>query len=397
MSVSETALRPAQTAPADKIPVILLTGFLGAGKTTLLNRLLKLPETARTGLIINEFGAAGIDDRLVETADESIVELMNGCLCCTIKGDLPDTIAAMLARGSGRQAKRKNEQNTLSGGLNRLIIETTGLADPAPILQALLGTPFLQPYLRLAAVITLADSTIAAETLSRSAEARRQIAFADTIILSKTDLAQDKTAEAALRRQIKQLNSHAEILIPPPAGSAAAEADFCRALLSPEQSAAKITSENKPHNHAAHQHNIEHEQNDADSAAIYSFTLSAAEPLPLAAAEHFMYLLAERFGSKILRLKGIIDTGTGAQASGGRYYSLQAVQGRVFPPQIYRPRPGSAAATAEIKTEITVIAAGADEEEIRRLFAACLNRPAADTADYAALTDNPLAIAGMKF
>lgn len=397
MSVSETALRPAQPAPANKIPVILLTGFLGTGKTTLLNRLLKLPETARTGLIINEFGAAGIDDRLVETADESIIELMNGCLCCTIKGDLPDTIAAMLARGSGRQVKNENGQNALSGGLNRIIIETTGLADPAPILQALLGTPFLQPYLRLAAVITLADSTIAAETLSRSAEARRQIAFADTIILSKTDLAQDKTAETALRRQIKQLNSHAEILTPPPAGNTAAEADFCRALLSPEQSAAKITSENEPHNHAAHQHNMEHEQNSADSAAIYSFTLSAAEPLPPAAAEHFMYLLAERFGSKILRLKGIIDTGASAQASGGRYYSVQAVQGRVFPPQIYRPRAGGAAAAAEIKTEIIVIAAGADEEEIRRLFAACLNRPAADTADYAALTDNPLAIAGMKF
>jgi len=383
-----------------KIPVIIVTGFLGAGKTSLLNRLLQANYLTQTGFIINEFGAAGLDAMLVATADETMIELTNGCLCCTIKGDLPDTIATLLARAN------KGD----SASLRRIIIETTGLSDPAPIMQALLAAPFLQPFITLAQVITVLDAIKGEANLNRFIEARRQIAFADKIIISKTDIATDKTALPHLLTRLHSAAAAAEIMVAPPIGNVAAEAVFGEKLLIfpllPEQNRHAIAlpddSDERQNRgwqpeHENHERQKAHSQAGCGSEhaaaghkeAIRAYVLTAAEPVPLAAAEHFAYLLAERYSDKILRFKALIHTDKKAETD----WILQAVQGQIYPPQ---PFNNSGRETAK-SSRLVLIADGVAEKELRDLWESCRNIPAIDRADYAALSNNPLAISGLKF
>ena len=171
----------------DPIPVTVLTGFLGAGKTTLLNRLLKDPALKDTAVIINEFGDVAIDHLLVEQSSDGIIQLSDGCLCCTVRGELVDTLADLVDRvQTGRIA-----------ALRRVIIETTGLADPAPVLQSIMGHPALVQAFRLDGVIAVVDACNGAETLDNHIEALKQVAVADRIVITKTDLVSD---EGQLRR-----------------------------------------------------------------------------------------------------------------------------------------------------------------------------------------------------
>ncbi|HMT15015.1 MAG TPA: GTP-binding protein, partial [Aestuariivirga sp.] len=147
------------------LPVVVLTGFLGSGKTTLLNSLLKDPLLANACVVINEFGAVGIDHLLVESSTENIVELASGCLCCTIRGDLIDTLTDLLARRAAGTLK----------AFDRIVIETTGLADPAPILHVLMREAALVAQLRLEGVITVVDAVNGDETLDAHAEAVKQV------------------------------------------------------------------------------------------------------------------------------------------------------------------------------------------------------------------------------
>ena len=170
------------------IPVAVLTGFLGSGKTTLLNSLLKDPLLANACVIINEFGEIGIDHLLVERSDENVVEMASGCLCCTIRGDLIDTLKDLLAR---------RDAGTLKA-FDRIVIETTGLADPAPILFVLMAEPMLVARLRLQGVITVVDGVNGMATLDAHPEAVKQVAVADRLVLTKLDLLSGKEGEDML-------------------------------------------------------------------------------------------------------------------------------------------------------------------------------------------------------
>src|SRR5262252_4288395 len=166
-------------SPAPSLPTTLLTGFLGSGKTTLLRRALTSPQLADTAVIINEIGEIAIDHHLVDFVEGDVLELPGGCLCCAVREDLARTLRDLIERRDAGEIRR----------FRRIVIETTGLADPAPILFTLGTDPMLDHRLRLAGVVTLIDTVSGAATLHRFAEAARQAALADMLVVTKTDLA----------------------------------------------------------------------------------------------------------------------------------------------------------------------------------------------------------------
>ena len=182
------------------IPVSVITGFLGSGKTTLLARLLRNSTMARTAVIINEFGAVGLDHELVETSDESFIQLSNGCLCCNVRSDLVLTLGDFAARRAAGTVPP----------FERVVIETTGLADPAPILHALMTDRGLCDVYALDGVITTVDAVTGMKALDTQAEAVRQAAVADRLILTKTDVPETQTA--ALRARLAAINPGATML-----------------------------------------------------------------------------------------------------------------------------------------------------------------------------------------
>src|SRR3569833_2146021 len=180
----------------DQIPVTVLTGYLGAGKTTLLNRILTEDHGKRYAVIVNEFGEIGIDNDLVVGADEEVFEMNNGCVCCTVRGDLIRVVQGLMKRQGAKGAGGK-------GGFDAIIIETTGLADPGPVAQTFFVDDDVKAKTKLDSVTTLVDAKHVLLRLSDSREAREQIAFADQIVLNKTDLVLEddlRMIEARLRR-----------------------------------------------------------------------------------------------------------------------------------------------------------------------------------------------------
>ena len=181
---------------SDKIPVTVLTGYLGAGKTTLLNRILSEPHGKRYAVIVNEFGEIGIDNELVVGADEEVFEMNNGCICCTVRGDLIRIIEGLM--------KRK-------GKFDAIIVETTGLADPAPVAQTFFIDEEVQEKARLDAVVTVADAKWLPDRLKDAPEAKNQIAFADVILLNKTDLVSEPEL-VEVEARIRGLNPYARVI-----------------------------------------------------------------------------------------------------------------------------------------------------------------------------------------
>ena len=187
-------------ALAGKLPVSLITGFLGSGKTTLISKLVRHPDMNRVAVIINEIGEIGIDHDLVSMSSESVSLLSNGCLCCALRTDLQETLRLLFAQ------RRVGE----IPDFDRVVVETTGLADPAPILQTLVSDALLATQYRLDGTVTLVDAVNGAEQIDRHAEATKQIALADRILISKTDLAAPD-AVAALEARIAGINRQAHI------------------------------------------------------------------------------------------------------------------------------------------------------------------------------------------
>src|SRR5579871_2411201 len=180
---------------SDKVPVTVLTGYLGAGKTTLLNRILSEPHGRKYAVIINEFGEIGIDNDLVIGADEEVFEMNNGCICCTVRGDLVRILGGLM--------KRK-------GKFDAIIVETTGLADPAPVAQTFFVDEDVQTFSKLDAVVTVADAKWLADRLKDAPEAKNQIAFADVIVLNKTDLV-SRGELAEVEARIRGINPYAKL------------------------------------------------------------------------------------------------------------------------------------------------------------------------------------------
>ena len=189
-----------QSPSEDKmVPVTILTGFLGSGKTTLLNRILKEDHGHRIAVIENEFGEVGVDNEIVEAGDEQIVEMNNGCICCTVRGDLIKILGSLKERRSSGALK-----------FDRVIIETTGMADPGPVAQTFFTDEAIGAYYLLDSILTVVDAKHAPAQLDEFREAQEQVGFADKILLSKTDLTQDAENQALIKR-LKKMNPRAEV------------------------------------------------------------------------------------------------------------------------------------------------------------------------------------------
>jgi G3E family GTPase len=255
-----------------RTPVTVLTGFLGSGKTTVLSRALKSPRFADTAVIVNEFGDVGLDHLLVESVDGEMVLLKSGCICCSVRSDLETSLRELLARRDGGRID-----------FARIVIETTGLADPAPIAQLTLNNPLTAPFLAPARIVATVDAPYGAMHLREHWEARKQVVLADAVLLTQADLAPANAA--TLREAVAQLNP-----VAPQVACTHGEVDPA-VLLAPGSAAAAFA----PHVHG-HGH-----------AEINSLALQAETPLDWLRVQSWLARLRAVHGPQLLRIKGVLD------------------------------------------------------------------------------------------
>jgi G3E family GTPase len=366
--MSEASDTAERRRPADPIPLTVLTGFLGAGKTTLLNRLLKDEALSQTAVIINEFGDVALDHLLVEYVGDNMVMLQSGCLCCTMRGDLVDALETLLR-------DLDNQRCTF----RRVLLETTGLADPAPVLQTAMAHPYLVQRYRLDGVVTVVDCVNGEATLEAHPEAVKQAAVADRIVLTKTDLATPEQRARMIAR-LRALNPAAPIL-DAAKGEATAERLLACGLYDPGRKIPDVKTWLAAEAYAGgHDHHHHHDVNRHDEH-IGAFVLTAEAAIPAGTLEMFLELLRATYGDKLLRLKGIVKLAempdTPVVVHGVQHVFHPTARLPCWPDDDHRSR-------------LVFITRDLSERTVRELFEAFLGTPALDRPDRAALTDNPL-------
>jgi G3E family GTPase len=286
-------------------PVTILTGFLGSGKTTLLNRALRDPAMANTAVVINEFGEVGLDHMLAAQSDDTIMVLENGCLCCTVFGDLVTTLNNLYHAREANEIPR----------FDHVVIETSGLADPSPLIQAFLSDPTLAGLYRIGAVVATVDAVNGPATLDNHIESVRQVALADHILITKLDLvdpARVKEAEASLTTRLRRLNPAAKISrIDDPAFNIG---QLLRAEgLDPADTGADARAwlNAAAYEHAeAHHHDHDHDDHDhhhLHDRDIASFCFTREAPIAREALRLLLDALQQNLGPNLLRVKGIVN------------------------------------------------------------------------------------------
>jgi G3E family GTPase len=369
----ELRKRGTSRRPPAPIPLNVLTGFLGAGKTTLLNRLLNDPALAQTAIVINEFGEIGLDHLLVEHAGDGVVMLTTGCLCCTMRGDLVDALERLLrALDNGRAVFR------------RVIVETTGLADPAPVLHTAMLHPYLVMRYRLDGVVTLIDAVNGLSTLDQHPEAVKQVAVADRLVLSKTDLVdthERRDSADRLRARLMSLNPAAPILDAQDEDVSPARLFDC-GLYDPDRKIPDVTRwlAAEAYAQSGSEDHHQHDRNRHDDH-IRAFSIVIEAAVPASTFDMFLDLLRSLHGPQLLRLKGVVKLAE----TPDRPVVIHGVQHVFHPPASLPAWPD-----ADTRTRLVFITRDVEPRTIRELCAAFLGTVAADHPDIEAIVDNPL-------
>jgi G3E family GTPase len=311
---------------AERLPVVLVTGFLGSGKTTLLSRLLDRPELGETAVIVNELGEVAIDHHLLRRVDERTVLLANGCLCCTLRGDLADELRDLLSRRTRGEIPP----------FRRVVVETTGLADPAPVLNTLLAEPVVKHHFEPGAVIATVDALNGSGQLDREPQTLKQVLVADRLVVTKTDVA-ERDAVDGLQTRLRGLNPAADVL-----AVSFGEADPALLLA--------------PGNPDPREVRVADRGSHSD---VRPFVLFLERPVDWTAFGIWLTMLLGSRGADVLRVKGLLDVGSAGPVV------LNGVQHVVHPPEHLDSWPDD-----DRRSRLVFIARGIGLEEVEESLAA---------------------------
>jgi G3E family GTPase len=335
-----------QQGAAGPVPVSLLVGFLGSGKTTLANRILSEQHDQRIAVIVNEFGDVGIDGQLIVGVDDNVVELSNGCLCCTVQGDLADTL---------RQLLERRRQAVDAKPFERIVIEASGLASPGPVLQRMLVDPSLHAHVQVDGVITMAHAKHIVQQLAENPEASEQVAYADHIIVNHCDQCEGDVLAAA-EAALHACNPHADI-----ERATRAAVDVVRVLRKQTWDSARVKAALE-HGVVCGDHTHDHPHEHLHTQGVGTLALRAEAPIDLQRLTRWLLSVSTRKSHELMRLKGILHCQSHAQAVviQGVYQWLEVRREAGEPP----------AASA-----LVLIGRHLDAEALRCGWAECITRP----------------------